>query len=230
MQSGLEIKQYTMKLINTIEISPLRYSKEEFELPEISDYPDPEKWFTKWEEAVSQLNFNFETIEKGSSLVDIETIDDENLIMIVETTMEDMESDKSEEDIDIMAFDGGIVLKIEDKILIQPNCCGDISNIEDWENIFKTPTSEWRMLWIGHPWVFCKRENGKVFFSEYTESNVEDVENIKIVAEVEESELKTELEKVIIQQVNLKSRILSVLKKMNYKYPEKISKQLAGIK
>ena len=86
------------------------------------------------------------------------------------------------------------------------------------------------MLWIGHPWVFYKRENGKVFFSEYTESNGEDVENIKIVAEVEESELKTELEKVITQQVNLKSRILSVLKTMNCKYPEKISKQLAGIK
>ncbi|MGH1519976.1 hypothetical protein [Chryseobacterium sp. JK1] len=64
-----------MKLINTIEISPLRYSKEEFELPEISDYPNPEEWFTKWEEVVSQLNFNFETIEKRSYLVNIETID-----------------------------------------------------------------------------------------------------------------------------------------------------------
>ncbi|MDW9382295.1 hypothetical protein [Chryseobacterium sp. JV558] len=219
-----------MKLINTIEISPLRYSKEEFELPEISDYPDHEEWFAKWEEAVSQLNFNFEAIEKGSYLTDIETIDDENLKMIVETKMEDTGPDESEEDRYVMAFDGGIVLKIEDKILIQPNCCGDISNIEDWKNIFNTPSSEWKDLWIGHPWVFYKRENGKICFSEYTESNIEDVENIKIVAEVEESELKAELEKVIMQQINLKNRIVSVLKTLNCKYPEKISKQLAGIK
>ncbi|WP_126653607.1 hypothetical protein [Chryseobacterium aureum] len=219
-----------MKLITTIEISPLRYAKDEFELPEISDYPDPEEWFTKWEEAISQLNFNFEIIEKGSSLVDIETIDDENLKMIVEAQMEDTEQDQSEEDMYVMAFDGGIVLKIEDKILIQPNCCGDISNIEDWKNIFKTSSSEWKALWIGHPWVFYKRENEKVCFSEYTESNVEDVENIKIVAEVGEAELKAELEKVVMQQINLKNRIISVLKILNCKYPEKISKQLAGIK
>ncbi|MDR4951912.1 hypothetical protein REB14_06920 [Chryseobacterium sp. ES2] len=219
-----------MKLINTIEISPLRYAKEEFELPESSDYPDPEEWYTKWEEVASRLNFNFKTIQKGSYLVNIEDIDDDNLEMIVEAKMEDMESDESEEDICIMAFDGGIVLKIEDEILIQPSCCGDISNIEDWRNIFKIPSSEWKSLWIGHPWVFYKWENGKVCFSEYTESNVEDVENIKIVAEVEESELKAELEKVVMQQINLKNRIMSVLKTLNCKYPEKISKQLAGIK
>ena len=80
-----------MKLINTIEISPLRYSREE---------------------AVSQLNFNFEAIEKGSYLTDIETINDENLKMIVEAKMEDTGPEESEEDVYVMAFDGGIVLKI----------------------------------------------------------------------------------------------------------------------
>jgi hypothetical protein len=216
-----------MKLINTIEISPLRYSKEEFELPEISDYPDHEEWFIKWKGAVSQLNFK--TIEKGSYLVDIETIDDETLKMIVEAKIEDMESEESEEDVFVMPFDGGIVLKIENDILIQPSCCCDISNIEDWKNIFKNPSSEWRDIWIGHPWVLYKTENGKVCFSEYTESNIEDIENIKIVAKVDESELKAELEKVIQHQINFKNRILSILKMMNYKYPEKVSQQLAGI-
>ncbi|UKB78892.1 hypothetical protein [Chryseobacterium sp. MEBOG07] len=218
-----------MKLINTIEISPLRYVKEEVGLPEISDYPNHEEWFTKWKEAVSQLNFNFETIEKGSYLVDIKTIDDETLKMIVEAKIEDMESEESEEDVFVMAFDGGIVLKIENDILIQPNCCGDISNIEDWKNIFKNPSSEWKDIWIGHPWVLYKTENGKVCFSEYTESNIEDIENIKIVAEVDESELKVELEKVIQHQINFKNRILSILKIMNYQFPEKVSEQLAGI-
>ncbi|PWN60393.1 hypothetical protein [Chryseobacterium viscerum] len=218
-----------MKLINTIEMNPLRHFKEEVGLPEIDDYPNYKEWFIKWKEVVSRLNFNFETIEKESYLVDIETIDDETLKMIVEAKIEDMESEESEEDVFVMPFDGGIVLKMENEILIQPNCCGDISNIEDWKSIFKNPSSEWRDIWIGHPWVLYKTENGKVCFSEYTESNIEDIENIEIVAKVDESELKAELEKVIRHQINFKNRILSILKMMNYKYPEKVSQQLAGI-
>lgn len=80
-----------IKLINVIEISPLLYAKDDYELPETSDDPDPEEWFSRWEEAASQLNFNFKIIEKGSYLADIETIDDENLQMILEERLKDFE-------------------------------------------------------------------------------------------------------------------------------------------
>ncbi|WP_300685714.1 hypothetical protein [Chryseobacterium sp.] len=216
-------------LINTIEVSPLIYAKEEYELPSIADYPNPEKWYMKWEELASKLNFNFKPVKQGSYLVDIETIDDENLQMILEFKLDKIDFDDPEEVDFVMAFDGGVVLKEDDQIPIQPNCCGDMSDIQNWQDIFENHTSAWTMLWIGHPWVLYKRENGKISFSEYTESGMDDLGDIKIVAEVDECELKTELEKVIQHQINFKNRILSILKMMNYKFPEKVSKQLAGI-
>ncbi|NIF07147.1 hypothetical protein F3J23_17120 [Chryseobacterium sp. Tr-659] len=218
-----------MKLINTIEISPLQYSKEDFELPEISDYPDPDDWFTKWEEAVSKLNFNFTTIEKGSCLVDIETIDDDNLQMILEVKLEDMDWNDPEVSDYVLAFDGGIALKINDKIPVHPNCCTDLSDIVNWRNIFTNPSSKWMQIWIGHPWVYSKRENGKVSFSEHTESEIEDFENIKIILEVDEAELRTELEKMMEQQINFKNRITAILKKKKIKNAEEISSLLAGV-
>jgi hypothetical protein len=48
------MKRYTMtELINTIEINPLKYSKD-FEFSGIADYPDPEEWF-KYETASALL-------------------------------------------------------------------------------------------------------------------------------------------------------------------------------
>lgn len=217
-----------IQLINTIEVSPFRYSGDEVELPAVSDYPDPEEWYFKWEEAAYQLNFNFKTIEKGSYLVDIETIDDESLKIILEKKLEDKEDDPEEDDF-VLAFDGGIVVKKDDKIYIQPMCCSDMSDLRNWQNIFTDASAEWTTLWIGHPWVLYRKENGKIIFSDYTESNVIEPEKIKILVEVDESELRAEFEKAIQRQLHFKNRVLNMLKKINAKNPERIAELLTGM-
>lgn len=231
LQSGLrKFKVFIMiTLINTIEISPLIYAKEEYELPSIADYPDPEKWYMKWEELASKLNFNFKPIEQGSYLVDIETIDDENLKIILESKLDKIDFDDPEEVDFVMAFDGGVILKEDDQIYIQPNCCGDMSDIQNWQDIFENNTSAWTMLWIGHPWVLYKRENGKISFSDYTESGMDDLGDIKTVVETDETELRTELEKALQRQIHFQNRILNILKKMSIQNVQSISKMLAGI-
>lgn len=215
-------------LVNVIEVSSLLYAEDDFELPNVSDYPDSEEWYLKWEEKVSTLNFNFRPIEKGTSLIDIETIDDENLQMILKSKSEDIEDDPEEGDF-VMAFDGGIALKADNGIPIRPNCCSDMSDIRSWQDIFTNSSTEWTMLWIGHPWVLYRKENGKISFSEYTESSEIDPENIKILVEVEESELRAEFEKVLQRQTDFKNRVLNILKKINAENPERIAELLTGM-
>lgn len=217
-----------MKLINAIEIPPLRYPKETHELPEISDYPDPDEWFRKWEGAVSKLNLDFHAIQKDSYLVDIEAIDDENLQIILEKNLEEIDLEKFEEEVSI--FDGGIVLTENDKILIEPRCCGDMGNINEWQRMLDDKTSDWSDLWIGHPWVFYRKQNGKVQFSDYSDLGLSEFVDIKAIFEIDESQLKIELEKVKQHQRNFKNRISNILKEMNVKNVEKISKLMTGIK
>lgn len=217
-----------IKLINTIEVSPLKYSKEEYELPEASDYPDADDWYRKWEEVVSKLDLGFHTIKKDSYLVDIETIDDENLQMILETNLQEIDLEEFEDQ--IIAFDGGIVLKKNDQVLISPTCCGDIGNIKEWQKIFENKTSDWSEMWIGHPWIFYRKENGKVQFSDYSDLNLKEFIDIKPIFEIDESELKIELEKVKQHQIKFKNTISEILKKMKIDNAEKISELMTGVK
>ncbi len=106
------------ELINTIEINPLKYSKEDFELPGIADYPDPEEWFLKYTETASRLTLNCNEIRKGSNLVNIENIDDESLQMIVAAKLTEVEFNAPEERGFVLSFDGGIVVKKRMRFLL----------------------------------------------------------------------------------------------------------------
>ncbi|WP_223606856.1 hypothetical protein [Chryseobacterium sp. OSA05B] len=216
-----------MKLINVIEINPLKYSKEESELPDSSDFPDSEIWYKEWVKSVSSLNFNFSPIDNDSYFVDIEVIDDENLGIVLEADLKEINPEEIEDM--LTAFDGGIALMEDDKAWVLPTCCGDIGNIIEWKKILEDETEKWNELWIGHPWIFYKKVNGKIQLSDYSDLNLKDAKNIQAHIEVDELELKTELEKAEKQQINFKNRISKILEKMKIKNFDRISEMLTGM-
>jgi hypothetical protein len=217
-----------IQLINAIEIAPLKYKKGEHELPEVSDPPNPEEWYRKWVKAVSIIDLDFDTIDKNSYFVDIENIDDRNLKIILEIDLQEIDLDACEDQ--IMPFDGGIVLKSNDKILLKPTCCGDIGIIKEWQRILENESKEWTDLWIGHPYVFYKKENGKIQFSDYSDLNLSEFLNIEPIFEIEESNLRIELEKVTQHQINFKNKIINTLQEMNVENAERISELMIGVK
>lgn len=222
-------KLYKMiRFINTIEISPLRYQKEDAELPEISDPHNPEEWYNEWVKSQTILKLDFDAIEKGSYFVDTEIIDDENLQIILTEFLEEIDLDDFEDS--IISFNGGIVLMENEKVLIKPMCCGDLRDISEWRKIFENSSKDWTVLQIGHPWVFYKKENGKVQFSDYTELNLEDFVNIKPIFEIDELELKMEFDKIKNHPVNFKNKVLKILNSMKLKNAEPISELIAGLK
>lgn len=166
-----------MKLINVIEIYPLKYSKEESELPDSSDFPDSEIWYKEWVKSVSRLSFNFSPIDEGSYLFDIEVIGDEDLEIILEANLKEINPEEIEDM--LTAFDGGIALMEDGRAMVLPTCCGDIGNIKEWKRILEDQTEEWNDLWIGHPWIFYKKVNGKVQLSDYSDVNLKDAKNIQ---------------------------------------------------
>ncbi|MBL1223456.1 hypothetical protein JET18_21640 [Chryseobacterium sp. L7] len=211
-----------MKLTNVIEICPIKYSKEGYGLPDNSDIPDSEIWYKEWQKSVFSLNSNFNPIDKDSYLFDIEVIDDNNLEII----LQGFQFDEFE---NIGSFDGGIALIENNKALVLPTCCGDIGNIKEWKKILENKTEEWDELWIGHPWIFYKKVNGKVQLSDYSDESLKDLINIQPVLEIDELELKIELEKAEKQLINFKNRISKILEKMEVKKFDKISEMLTGL-
>jgi len=77
-----------MRLINTIEISPFSYANQEYELPNGSKYELPEKWYHYWKKSISDKNLGrLEPTRKDSFLVDIETINDNELEEILKNEL-----------------------------------------------------------------------------------------------------------------------------------------------
>ncbi|MDI9310543.1 MAG: hypothetical protein QM535_10025 [Limnohabitans sp.] len=216
-----------MKLINTIEISPYDYSEKEYEYPKGSSLELPDEWNEFWIKCISDKKLgNLTAIKKGSYLVDIEAINDEELEEIVKNELKEVELDDFEEQ--ISKIFGGIVI-IENEIsLIEPTCCGDIGNLIEWESIFEVKSNTWHQLWIGHPWLFYKKEKGYVDFSNYTELNLDNFEDIKSKFQFSEEELKKEIERIRIGQNTFEKRIRTILNKLGINNSERIAKLMTG--
>ena len=216
-----------MELINTIEINPYDYSNKEYEYPNVSLSEFSNEWNEFWLKCISDKNLgNLKAIKKGSYLVDIEIINENELEEILKKELKDVELEDFEEQVGRLC--GGIVVSENNMPLIEPTCCGDIGNIKEWESIFEKESKNWTQLWIGHPWIFYKKDNKIIEFSNYTDSNLEDFKDIITVIELSEIEVKTELKKIRKQQNNFECRIRKTLDKMGILNSERISKLMTG--
>lgn len=197
-----------IQLFNVIEIDPFRYSKEEYEIPELSSSPTSKENNERWRKAISTLDLNLKPIQEGSYFVDIETIDDENLKIILKVIFENVEIDGTDF---LSSFNGGLILMKNDDVLIEPTCCSDLENLKNWQYIFENDSAEWSELWIGHPWIFYKKENGKIQFSDYTEDMLSELESIQSVFEVDEVDLQIEINKMKERQIHFNNRVIKLL-------------------
>ena len=200
-----------IQLFNVIEIDPFTYSKEDYEIPELSDSPTSKEQDERWRKAISTLDLNLKPIQEGSYFVDIETLDDENLKIILKIIFDDPDI---EEENYLMLFNEGILLKKDEKFLLEPQCCADLEDIKNWEYIFENTSSDWSQLWIGHPYVYYRKNKGKIQVSDYTDYMLSELKSIESVFEIDESDLKIEMNKVKIQQIKFLNRVISLLKEM----------------
>jgi hypothetical protein len=216
-----------MQLINTIEINPYDFSNQEYDYPNGSSIEFPDEWNQFWKKSISDKNLgSLESIRKGAYLVDIETINDDELVEILKNELSEVEPLDFEEQIGKIC--GGIALGENNTIYMEPQCCGDIGNITEWESIFENELNVWHQLWIGHPWVYYRKNNGIIEFTNYTESNPGDFKEVDILVRVAESELRIELEKIREQQNYFEYRIRKALDKMGIANAGQISKLMTG--
>jgi hypothetical protein len=216
-----------MKLINTIEISPFNYSKNEYAYPNTTSAAAPSQWNSFWLKCLADSNLGgLKPIYEGSYLVDIETINFDELSEIIKKELAEIDSDDIADQ--IVQLCGGVAIELDNKIIITPSCCGDLGNLSGWEDIFSSALGVWQQIWIGHPWIFYKRVNGSVEISDYTDLNLEDFKDIKAIYTLPENALAEEVKKMRLVQNNFTEKVRSVLTQMNVANTDDISKLTSG--
>ena len=97
----------------------------------------PLEWFKYWKKCLKDSgleNLNLINDTNGSCLINLNDIEDKDLETILIKNLEKVNLDKYEDE--ILPFDGGLVIKDKtNKTIIQPQCCGDLGNINDWLDI-----------------------------------------------------------------------------------------------
>ncbi|MBD0404520.1 hypothetical protein [Flammeovirga sp. EKP202] len=216
-----------MKLINTIEIEPWDYSKNEYDLPSKTKAEDPEAWSNYWLKCISDSNLqNLKSIAPGSFLVDMKTVGDFELKVILEEKLQDLDPSEIEECLGRIS--GGIVIVENDNIIVEPNCCGDLSDILNWEEIGNASFNKWTSLWIGHPWIYFKRTDKYISISDFTEKNLEEFKSISEKHKLSEEELVAEIKICRNDQIHFENRISEILVEMNIKNADEIAKIMTG--
>ncbi|KUF38188.1 hypothetical protein AS361_08040 [Myroides marinus] len=218
-----------MKLTCVIELLPFAYATQEYKSPLGSAIESPKEWNAYWHNSISDSGLgNLKAVREGSFFVNIEELTTANLVVILQKELEDIELDEYEDQIAKMI--GGLVISEGEVCSLEPMCCGDLDSLNEWETIASSEENIWHQLWIGHPWVYYRRESGRVMFSDYIEHTGEAPVDLVSKFTILEAELVSQLESIKITVPVFCEKIEMVLHSLAISNASEIAKLLVGIK
>ncbi len=147
----------------------------------------------------------------GYSSVKISDIDDSDLKVLVEKELDDAEIPENGTEI-VGSFSGGLVLISENGTVINHQCCGSISDYKNWKEFLKKSPENWEQIWIGHPWIYGRINDDALELSDYIEHTGTLEVELPVKVQVDLDEFIKALDKAIEELMDLKKRILEILK------------------
>jgi hypothetical protein len=66
--------------------------------------------------------------------------------------------------------ESGFALCCGQEVLVEPSCCADLGNLAYWREAAAYRGEEWQMVWIGHPWLSVRFQEGWLILSQPHES------------------------------------------------------------
>jgi len=151
-----------IELIPIIEISNYH---EGIKLPENGPYWEFQDDWEEYNQKCNQLSGfsnGLKSYKRGSSFYKIHTASNEDLLKLIEVKMEDYdENDGLELKECLMPFYGGMILKINNEDVLFPQCCSDLSSINDWKGLLN---NECHYFYCGHPFPKVSIEDEEIIF------------------------------------------------------------------
>lgn len=168
-----------MKTLTHLQISPvLRLYVEDLTGQRYPYGPDfgPEQQEEFWQEQLVVVGLGgLTSVKKGSELVCPASMTDSQLHTFLRWFLVDWYGEKGDtlETLDWegslqqygypASFEGGVILTAEDRLLVAPQCCVSLQDHAEWLDI--SPGEGFQRIWIGHPWIYAKREGEQVYLT-----------------------------------------------------------------
>lgn len=163
-----------VELIPVVELEPGQFSTRTHQLPGGYGQDSPSDWDAYWLASLADSGITgLRPIHPGSwQVLARELARSSSLCRFLEVITRDPDDSATMPDHENQsALGGGLVLRNGDDWLIYPTCCSDLGNITGWKEAAGYQGAEWQMLWIGHPWLSIRSEDGVLILSEPHESD-----------------------------------------------------------
>ncbi len=201
--------------IELILLISLEFNHKELKLP--TKYPyweNQDLWYEYRKASLKMAGFTDEMKPyfKGAPFYEPKAISEENLKKIVLDHTEDFRNGKYERD-QTYSLLGGFVLKKDQEDKFFPQCCGELTDIQYWENVSNANDAYYE----GHPAPRLSFKSNKVIFNfsvqAYDEIFQPTPPNPKLIVQL--NDLKSAVDKAKIDLQKLSDRVIKINQMLN---------------
>lgn len=164
-----------IELIPVLELEPSTFSTRSRQSPQGTSGEVPDEWFRYWTDSLADSGIiGLHPLRPGSWSVPTMNFDGAgNLHAYLKKTFEEWGGIESLSDPERRhVLNGGLALHCSTgDLLIPPGCCCDLDNVRDWKEGAAYRRAEWKMVWIGHPWISIHYHHPWLVVSEPHESD-----------------------------------------------------------
>jgi hypothetical protein len=157
-----------IELIPVLKFEPFRFAAESRCSPS-GVYEDMrEEWYRYWLESLADSGITgLMPIERGSWHVPTSEFTDPALLRrVLEVIFQNLLEAGFSIDIECLPLDGGLALRCQSQVLIEPGCCADLGDVAGWRQAVRYRQTKWQAVSNGHPGVLARYDAPRLILSE----------------------------------------------------------------
>jgi hypothetical protein len=157
-----------IELIPVLKFEPFQFAAEDRSSPS-GIYEDmPEEWYRYWLESLADSGITgLMPIYRGSWHVPTREFTDPALLgTVLELIFRNLSEAGFSIDLECVPLLGGLALRYQTQVLIEPGCCADLSDIAGWRRAVGYRQARWENVSNGHPWVSARYDAPRLILSD----------------------------------------------------------------
>jgi len=157
-----------IELIPVLKFEPFRFAAACRSSPP-GIYEDmPKEWYRYWLESLADSGITgLMPIERGSWHVPTSEFTDPALLQrVLEVIFQNLLEAGFSIDLECLPLDGGLALRCQSQVLIEPGCCADLGDVAGWRKAVGYRQTKWQPVSNGHPCVLARYDAPRLIVSE----------------------------------------------------------------
>jgi len=157
-----------IELMPVVKFEPFNFGADDRSMPPRPYQEMPEEWYRYWLDSLADSGITgLMPVERGSWHVPTREFTDPALLRrVLELIFQNLSKAGFSIDLECMPLLGGIALRCQSQVLIEPGCCADLGDLAGWRKAADYRQLEWQSVSNGHPWVLARYDPPRLILSE----------------------------------------------------------------